>query len=347
MNDALWVERARASAVAVRNAPPGVHVAMLPPHASLRRYARVEIEGRSEIVMMMPPRDAAPDEAGGVVAASLRDDPFVVVQRWLHEIGVRVPSLYAVDEAGDALWLEDVGTVDLDAAVAAEPASTLHLYRAALRALSGFQDAAKNPPALVAQRHFDAALLRWEVDHYLEWRVDAWLPVQPSSASREALRKELYALADAIAVMPTGPMHRDFQSHNLMVPHDDEIVVLDFQDAMVGPLVYDAVALLRDSYVDLPPAVLRTLVAEYADATARATGCAAADVERWFHMQTVQRKLKDAARFVFIDRVKGNASFLKYIDTSVRYVGAALHALGDEWTALRACLAEVDPQATR
>jgi hypothetical protein len=134
------------------------------------------------------------------------------------------------------------------------------------------------------------------------------------------------AIADALAGEPRGFTHRDYQSRNLMVLPGDELAVIDFQDALLGPRAYDLVALLRDSYVELPPALVDEMIARWISAFAAAGGprVDAAEFRRGFDLLTVQRKLKDAGRFVYIDRVKGNPGFLPFIPASLRYVREAL-----------------------
>ena len=104
-------------------------------------------------------------------------------------------------------------------------------------------------------------------------------------------------------------MHRDYQSRNLMVRAGEALCWIDFQDALLGPRVYDLVALLNDSYQVFDRAFVEARLDDYA----RARGLDAAEraaLGREFDLVTVQRKLKDAGRFVFIDRVKQNPSFL-------------------------------------
>ena len=101
-----------------------------------------------------------------------------------------------------------------------------------------------------------------------------------------------------------------------------ELVVIDFQDALQGPRQYDLVALLRDSYVELERPLVEHLVGEYIAAFERETK---ERIEpraflQYFDLLTVQRKLKDAGRFEFINRVKGNPGFLPSIPASLRYV---------------------------
>ena len=107
-------------------------------------------------------------------------------------------------------------------------------------------------------------------------------------------------------------------------PDGLELKVIDFQDALLGSQVYDLVALLRDSYVVLEKSEVDDLLAVYASAA----GVDASDnLSKLFHMQTVQRKLKDAGRFVYLDRVRGNPGYLRWIPTSLRYAAEALAAV--------------------
>src|SRR5437588_10074987 len=99
--------------------------------------------------------------------------------------------------------------------------------------------------------------------------------------------------------------------------------IIDFQDALLGTRAYDLVGLLRDSYVALSPSLLDALVSYYVDRAAADTS----QFERLFDLQVVQRKLKDAGRFVFIDRVKHNPSFLIHIPNSLAYVRRSLERL--------------------
>jgi N-acetylmuramate 1-kinase len=136
-------------------------------------------------------------------------------------------------------------------------------------------------------------------------------------------------------------VHRDYQSRNLMVQDGGDgprLRLIDFQDALLGTRAYDLVGLLRDSYVALSPALLDSLVAHY---VARA-GVDAAKFSRLFDLQVVQRKLKDAGRFVFIDRVKHNPSFLVHIPNSLDYVARSLARL-PELGSVREILAQYLP----
>jgi hypothetical protein len=177
-------------------------------------------------------------------------------------------------------------------------------------------------------RSFDRTLLRWELDHFREWGLEALVGPLPAP-ERAALDQAFDALTDELVAIETGFVHRDYQSRNLMWAPERGLVVIDFQDALQGPRPYDLVALLCDSYVALEPALQREMIERYV----RARGWPASELpsfERAFWTIAVQRKLKDAGRFVFIDRVRGNPDFLAFFPQSVRYAGRALRWLGQD-----------------
>jgi N-acetylmuramate 1-kinase len=314
--------------------------------ASSRRYHRVVLEPGAlpaRLVVMELPADALKsDEA--TVGGPPAELPFLNVCRHLAAAGVRVPAVY-LDAVGDgAVLLEDLGDETFARRVQAVGADGMAVwYGAAVDLLAKLHAAMWPIPAgcEAAHREFDVPLLRWELDHYREWGAEALLgPLDP--ARRARLDGAFDALAAEIAQLPRGFVHRDYQSRNLMVvgdePRAESLVVIDFQDALAGPRVYDLVALLNDSYVDVPFDLQRRVIARYAERR----GLDAAELAREFDLVTVQRKLKDGGRFVFIDRVKGNPSFLPYVDVSFGRVRAALGRI-DGHEPLKAALAETDP----
>jgi hypothetical protein len=114
-----------------------------------------------------------------------------------------------------------------------------------------------------------------------------------------------------------------------MVRPDGRLCWIDFQDALLGPRVYDLVALLNDSYQTFDRPFVEARLADYA----RSAGLGesgVAELRREFDLVTVQRKLKDAGRFVFIDRVKQNPSFLKFVEPTIVKVRASLSRLQDD-----------------
>jgi aminoglycoside/choline kinase family phosphotransferase len=310
---------------------PAAIVAM-PGGASTRRYLRVHAGGASYVAMFVP--DAAPEEIMAGAGATTARWPFLEVHGLLHGRGVRVPALVAEDCERGLLLLEDLGDETLAAFLERAPARRAEIYRGAVTDLSRAQRALGALPegSIIAGRSFDEKLLRWELDHFREWGLDARGRALPDDA-----RARFDAIADRlarrIASWPRGFTHRDYQSRNLMVRGGagdaPELVWIDFQDALLGPRVYDLVALLNDSYQTFDRPFIEARLDEFA-AEAGLDAAGRAELGREFDVVTVQRKLKDAGRFVFIDRVKKNPSFLPYFEPSLAKVRAALDRLADE-----------------
>ncbi|MBS1153479.1 MAG: phosphotransferase, partial [Myxococcaceae bacterium] len=186
-------------------------------------------------------------------------------------------------------------------------------------------EAKPDSACLAFTRAFDEDLYDWEFHHFREWGLEAWSGQKPSDSERAQLDAIFRRLSAQLAAAPKGFTHRDYQSRNLMVK-DGELVVIDFQDALLGPRQYDLVALLRDSYVELDRPFIEQMQAIYVAEFKAKTGeeIPLPEFTAFFDLLTVQRKLKDAARFEFIHRVKGNPGFLVSIPASLRYVRAAL-----------------------
>jgi aminoglycoside/choline kinase family phosphotransferase len=162
--------------------------------------------------------------------------------------------------------------------------------------------------------------LTWEFHHFLEWGIED-LTGKPLDPEEQVLFDAF--VEDVVGTLTRtiqGFVHRDFQSRNLMVK-DGAIAVIDFQDALIGPYVYDITALLRDSYVMFDAEETDFYLDRYRELRVEAGLPTESRDEfvRTFHLQAIQRKLKDAGRFVFIDRVKHNPKFLPNIPRSLRY----------------------------
>ena len=310
--------------------------------ASIRRYHRVTVDGgklSSVMVMELGDNPLKSEEAAkGAAPAEL---PFINVQRYLARAGAAVPEVYRYEAERGFVYLEDLGDITFESRVAdANDDVRARYYRQAIDQLVALQRfAAANPdPGCVAfSRGFDYDLLKWELDHFREYGLEAQgHTLTPSQ--RDELDETFRHIADELAAEPRGFVHRDYQSRNLMVQDVDgapRLRIIDFQDALLGTRAYDLVGLLRDSYVALSPSLLDALVAHF-------TGAAeidAARFQRLFDLQVVQRKLKDAGRFVFIDRVKQNSSFLVHIPNSLDYVARSVARL-PELATLREILSQ-------
>jgi hypothetical protein len=284
---------------------------------------------------MVMPQGTGPEEIGGVTGA----EPFLIVQRYLEERDIPVPRIYGhVPEEGIVV-LEDLGDWTLEQG----------LYEANMPEAmgSGWDDLEtayeRSVDLLVAmqlatrdafrcdgpwrQSSFDQKLLDGEWEHFVEYLL-AEGAGRHDLAGDPRLARAGAALVRSILEQPYGFTHRDVQSRNLMITPRG-LVLIDFQDALGGPAVYDLVALLRDSYVVLPDDVLQRLLQRYYDAHCgggSSMGSYPEFLERFYRV-TLHRKAKDSGRFVYIDRVKGNPDFLPHIPASLAYVRDALERL--------------------
>jgi len=308
----------------------------MPGGASTRRYFRLTLpEGKSAVAMFVP--------EGGKAEEVQKDHgghrwPFLEVRDLLAEHGIDVPNVLAEDTAHGWLVIEDLGDETLANWLIKNPGDREKLYRKAVRDLARAQNELASLPegCVVASRTFDFDLLRWEIEHFREWGLDARdKRMSPADAARWSEIAD--RLARRVADLPNGFVHRDYQSRNIMVvprdaahPDGPRLVWIDFQDALLGPRVYDLVALLNDSYQEFDRAFVEARLTDYADAAALSRGFSVESRSRLldeFDLVTVQRKLKDAGRFVFIDRQKGNPSFLKFVTPTIKKVGGALARL--------------------
>jgi N-acetylmuramate 1-kinase len=297
--------------------------------ASTRRFFRVTTQGGQSAVAMYVP---LPSQELSKAIESGRRWPFLEVRDLLEQRAIRVPELLA--ESCDTGWLlvQDLGDT-LAQHLEHSPADKPALYQRAVRDLARAQRALASLPedSIVRKRAFDVDLLRWEIDHFREWALDA-RGIQLDVEQRAVFAEAAEYLARTIASWPRGFVHRDYQSRNLMVIPNPEgnhdLGWIDFQDAMLGPRVYDLVALLGDSYQAFDRAFIDARLSEFCRELELDQG-AEAELQRQFDIVTVQRKLKDAGRFVFIERKNGNPSFLKFINPTIDKARASLARVAD------------------
>jgi N-acetylmuramate 1-kinase len=301
----------------------------MPGGASSRQYYRVAVSNGASCVAMFVPDGPKPEEVDKTAAGSRW--PFLEVLDLLAGRGVDVPRVFAEDTLQGWLLLEDLSDDTLANYLQKHPQRKSALYSRAVKDLAEAQRKLVELPqtSVVARRAFDFDLLRWEIEHFREWALSA-RGITLSAQDDVRYTQIADALAKRTAGYPRGFVHRDYQSRNLMVrsgPGEEfSLCWIDFQDALLGPRAYDLVALLGDSYQEFDRAFIEARLDEYA-AVLGLAGKERAALGEEFDYITVQRKLKDAGRFVFIDRVKNNPSFLKFVTPTIAKVCAALGRL--------------------
>ena len=274
--------------------------------ASFRRYFRVFTEGRTWVAM-----DAPPD----------REDcrPFVKVASLLREAGVHVPEVAAQDLAQGFLLLSDLGTRTYLQAF--DGTNEDRLFRDATRALVDWQ-AASREGELPA---YDEPLLRRELALFPDWYVGRHLGVTLDAAARGDLEEVFGRILASNLAEPRVFVHRDFMPRNLMVS-DPNPGVLDFQDAVHGPISYDVASLWRDAFVSWEEERVLDGTIRYWEA-ARKRGLPVradfADFWRDAEWMGLQRHLKVLGIFARIHYRDGKPG---YLDDTPRFIGYVRHA---------------------
>ena len=234
-----WPDAARrdafrrwADAIAARHELDFATLAPASADASFRRYLRVAGARASFIVMDAPP----PWE-------DVR--PFVKVARLAAEAGLHVPQVLEADTAQGFLLLTDLGTQPyLEALQQASPAVADRLMRDAIAALVRWQTGVPAHPL----PHFDAARLQSEIDLFVDWCVAREFGITWSDEQRAVWQRTSRLVVDHVAAQPQVAVHADWMPRNLMRCEPNP-GILDFQDAMRGPLGYDIASLLRDAFI--------------------------------------------------------------------------------------------------
>lgn len=200
--------------------------------ASFRRYFRWEGQGRSFIVMDAPP----PQENCA---------PFVKIDELLASVGLNVPQIHAQDLERGFLLLSDLGTQTYLDVINADNADAL--FADAIDALLALQKL----PASGDLPSYDVALLRRELELFPEWYVGKVLGKPLDAEQQAAWQRVSTLLIDSALAQPKVLVHRDFMPRNLMVSEPNP-GVLDFQDAVYGPVTYDITCLFKDAFLSWP-----------------------------------------------------------------------------------------------
>jgi aminoglycoside/choline kinase family phosphotransferase len=278
--------------------------------ASARTFWRLRLDGGgTAVAMVMPEAGPTAEEVGGGDEDGLAR--WLAMRAALSARGVPVPEVLGV-AAGVAI-LEDLGDVRLFERLGAAAGPDFEaLLASAATLLGNFQ---RQTADLNVPRVFDATVMRAELDEFRTMGLMQRNGVTLTSAEEDVWATLVTRVVATLDGLPRVLAHRDFQSQNIMLPGDRQVLV-DFQDAFLAPAAYDWVALLRDSYVPIEPAMLARLL--------EAATPAVRDAFAW---QTIQRKLKDAGRFVTLE-ARGKTGFLRWYGRTVGYVLDAMQGVG-------------------
>ncbi|UVM55514.1 phosphotransferase [Pseudomonas sp. B21-012] len=285
--------------------------------ASFRRYFRWQAEGHSFIVMDAPP----PQE---------NCRPFVDIAHLLATAEVNVPVIHAQDLERGFLLLSDLGTQTYLDVINAENADGL--FNDAIDALLAFQQLPMNAPL----PSYDVALLRRELELFPEWYVGRELGLGFTDAQLAAWQRISSLLIDSALAQPKVLVHRDYMPRNLMDSKPNP-GVLDFQDAVYGPVTYDITCLFKDAFLSWPQARVQGWLEDYwqrAQAKGIPVQAEFEDFHRASDLMGVQRHLKVIGIFARICHRDGKPRYLADVPRFFAYI--------DEVIARRPELAELD-----
>ena len=276
--------------------------------ASFRRYLRADMGELTHIVMDAPPEN---------------EDcrPFVDIARALFDAGLHVPQILAedlqqgfllLDDLGDRLYLDELNEESVE-----------RLYGDAMAALITLQTGGPRDDKLPP---YDEALLLQEMELFREWFLVRHLGLTLDDEANVLLDKAFGFLAGTALQQPQVCVHRDYHSRNLMITDTHNPGILDFQDAVFGPVTYDLVSLLRDCYIAWP----REQVEDWAlgfHELAMQSGILNRDLHadekqflKWFDLMGVQRHLKAIGIFARLNHRDGKSGYLDDIPRTLNYV---------------------------
>lgn len=272
--------------------------------ASARRYWRLHHADKDLIAMDAPPQTE-------------NNAAFVRLARALRAIGLNVPEVLAEDRERGFLLVTDLGQrLYLDHLT---PANVERLYGDAIAALITIQTA--GPTRGLPE--YDADFLARELHLFDQWLLAGLIGLDCSEPERTLLADAYRGLIASALEQPRVCVHRDFHSRNLMLTDRANPGILDFQDAVLGPVTYDLVSLLKDCYIDWP----RELVADWAAGyftRAVQSGILHPEHETrfaaWFDLMGAQRHLKAAGIFARLALRDGKTDYLGYLPRTLTYV---------------------------
>ena len=295
---------------------PSLSLTAVSGDASFRRYFRCRFPTGGQTLSLICV-DAPPDKENNPV--------FIKVDEGFEAAGVPVPQIVATDLEQGFMLLSDMGDTLLKQVLSQETAD--HFFGEALRILQEIMaaDFSSNPLP-----PYDSALLQREMELFREWFCGTFLQLDLSSSEHQLLTDVFAYLEQLALAQEQVPVHRDYHTRNLMVLEDRSLGVIDFQDAVLGPITYDVLSLLRDeTFATWNQEQVRLWVDEFAESL-RGKGLTQADNQRFwrdFNAIGAQRHLKVAGIFARLRFRDSKDGYLEHTPQSLQYLLMEIRAL--------------------
>lgn len=283
--------------------------------ASFRRYFRIFADGQSWIAM-----DAPPDKEDS--------RPFLLVAGMIRSASVHAPDCRATDLEQGFLLLEDLGNLTYLGELERAPEQADRLYRDAMHSLAKMQAALGREAATLP--HYDEALLNREMALFTDWLLDRHLGLGAGSEIHQAATLAFDWIREQALAQPRVFVHRDYHSRNLMVCESGNPGVLDFQDAVCGPVTYDLVSLLRDCYIRWPEPRVRAWALQFREIAMEKGVDVGPDESQflaWFDAMGIQRHLKASGIFARLWYRDGKPGYLPDVPRTLSYLQSVASGL--------------------
>ena len=276
--------------------------------ASFRSYWRTYSQSKTYIVM------DAPTEHEDCL-------PFIEISKILIESGVNAPAILHQDLNQGFLILTDLGSTQYLEILNQE--NYKELYQDALNALHNIQQ--KSSQAHL--KAYDKTLLKQEMQLFDEWFINRHLDIKLSESQKTTIHDCQNLLINNALEQPQSFVHRDYHSRNLMFTKDNNPGVLDFQDAVVGPVTYDLVSLLKDCYISWDETDVNQISDEFRLQfnLLNQTTITETQWQRWFDLMGMQRHLKAVGIFCRLNYRDNKPNYLKDINRTLCYIKSVCH----------------------
>ena len=280
---------------------------LVPSDASFRRYFRVKFDDQSFVVMDAPPT---------------KEDctSFIAIAKLLYKLGVNAPQIFHQSLEKGFLVLSDLGSMSY---LEQLNDTTAHqYYDDAIKALHKMHDLSLDDIELP---QYNLALLKQEMGLFEQWFIEALLDVDLSKDDKKVISDIQNKLAESALEQPQVFVHRDYHSRNLMVTKENNPGVIDFQDAVAGPITYDLVSLYRDCYIEWPNEQIYAWLGDFLNQR-KNRACEddfdSACFYQWFDWMGVQRHMKAIGIFSRLLLRDGKEGYLKDVPRTLGYVYA-------------------------
>ena len=291
---------------------PEYNINALAGDASFRRYFRITTPDVSYMLMDAPPeRECC--------------KTFASIDHLFHENHIHVPKIYAENIHDGLLLLEDFGDDVLLSIL--NPSNANDYYKKAIDILCHIQAIA---PQKIALPTFDKTFMLQEMELFREWFLTKLLQYPINNDENQLLTNLFNDIADKVSNQPLVVTHRDYHSRNLMRLGNDQLGVLDFQDAVIGPYVYDPASLLKDAYITWSRDKIELWLNYYYNQACERGLIDGITLEQLYHdfeLVGLQRHIKVVGIFARLYKRDGKKSYLKDIPRVMHYIVDALTRL--------------------